>query len=287
MTGTSLTDPACLTVPLARYPGMNRFVLDWLAADPKATKFLPRDSVAAGASPARSIGPHSVPPALIESLIESNRRWGSSIADEVRRWAAGGTVTIVTGQQVGFAGGPLYTLAKIASAIKWKRQLTESGTPATIFFWLATEDHDYNEAATLRVPVNAIDPNRNVNHQLDLISIRAPQAMDARRAVGPLPVPEALVQELLALFDMPRPSWLREGISFTDSFVELVTNAIPGEKVVFVDSLLPELRRAGAPLFENIMSRWTDVQNAVVERSSALRAAGYGPQVAPRDENAY
>jgi uncharacterized protein YllA (UPF0747 family) len=288
MTGTSLTDPACLTIPLTRYPGMNRFVLEWLAALPNATQFLRRENVAAGASLARrAAAAPAAPSPLIDALIESNRRWGSSIADDLRRWAAGGTVTITTGQQVGFAGGPLYTLAKIASAIKWKRQLAESGIPATIFFWLASEDHDYNEAATLHVPVNAIDADRNVNRQLDLIAVRAPQGMDVRRPVGPLPVPESLIQELLALFDMPRPSWLREGISFTDSFAELMTNAIRGEKVVLVDSLLPELRRAGTPLFEGVMGRWNDVQRALAERSSALRTAGYEPQVLARDEHAY
>ncbi|MGZ7041461.1 MAG: bacillithiol biosynthesis protein BshC [Thermoanaerobaculia bacterium] len=282
MTGASLTDPACRSIPLARYPGMNRFVLDWLAGNPNATKFLGRSSEAPAASPG-----HSVALALIESLIESNRRWGSHIADDLRRWSAGGTVTIITGQQVGFAGGPLYTLAKLASAIKWKRHLAAGGVPATIFFWLASEDHDYSEAATLQVPVNVIDASRSVNRQLDLLTMRAPQATDGRRAVGPLPVPDALIGELIALFDIPRPSWLRAGISFTDSSAELLTSATDGEKVVFVDSLLPELRRAGAPLFESVMARWNDVQRSLVDRSAALRSAGYEPQIAPRDEGAY
>jgi uncharacterized protein YllA (UPF0747 family) len=286
MTGASLTDPACLSVPLTKYPGMNRFVLDWLANNPSATKFLRRErgSVAAGASPA---GSRSIAPALLESLIESNRRWGSNVADDVRRWSAGGTVTIVTGQQVGFAGGPLYTLAKLASAIKWKQQLEASGVPATIFFWLASEDHDYNEAATLHVPANVIDASRTVNRQLDLVALRAPQSPDMRRAVGPLPVPGALVEELAGLLGVPRPPWLRAGITFTDSFAELLTSAIGGERIIFVDSLLPELRRAGAPLFEQVMARWNDVQRTLAARSAALRAAGYEPQVAPRDEGAY
>jgi len=279
---TSLTDPSCLTIPLSRYPGMNRFVLDWLAGSPRATTFLPRASGAPAPSPARN-----VPPALIESLIESNRRWGSSIADHLRRWNSGGTVAIVSGQQVGVAGGPLYTLAKLTSAIKWKRQLAESGVPATIFFWLATEDHDYSEAATVHVPVNAIDPNRDVNRQLDLITIRPSRLADSRSAVGPLPVPENVVQEMLSLFNIPRPAWLRQGISFTDSFAELLTTAFAGEPIVFVDSLLPELRRAATPLFENLMSRWSDVQRAIAARSSSLRSAGYEPQIVPREGEAY
>ena len=266
----SVTDPACLTVPLRRYPGMNPFVLDWLANEPKATRFLPR-AASHGGAPASS-------PALIDALIESNRRWGSNVADEVRRWAAGGTTTIITGQQVGIAGGPLYTLAKLASAIKWKRQLAEKGQPATIFFWLASEDHDYCEAATAHVPV--------VGRQLDLVTIR-PRVVETRSAVGPLPVPEDEIRELLELLQVPRPKWLREGITFTDSFAELLATAFEGEPIVFVDALLPELRRAGAPLFESVMTRWADAQHALVMRSAALRDAGYGAQVVPRDGDAY
>ena len=67
----------------------------------------------------------------------------------LRAGRAGETVTLVAGQQVGFAGGPLYTLAKIATLVKMKRELEKQGKPATIFFWLATEDHDFAEVATL------------------------------------------------------------------------------------------------------------------------------------------
>jgi uncharacterized protein YllA (UPF0747 family) len=58
-------------------------------------------------------------------------------------------LTIIAGQQVGFAGGPLYTLAKLASLVRFKRDMAKQGIPVTAFFWLATEDHDFDEVATL------------------------------------------------------------------------------------------------------------------------------------------
>ncbi len=43
---TSVTsEPVSLRIPLATY-GLNRFTLDWIAADPNATQFLPRNSAA-------------------------------------------------------------------------------------------------------------------------------------------------------------------------------------------------------------------------------------------------
>src|SRR6185369_14847430 len=99
-------------------------------------------------------------------------------------------------------------------------------------------------------------------------------------------VPEPLVADLLALLNIPRPSWLREGITFRDSFAELIA-ATFDEPVVLVDALPPELRRAGAPLFEQIAMRTDEVQNALGARSSALARAGYQPQVVPRDGDPY
>src|SRR5205807_4670124 len=117
-----------LKFPLDVYPGMNPFVLDWLHGD---ERFLARGDVRrASAGP----GGSGLKPALGEALAESNRTWGLAVGDEVRRWAEGGTYTVVAGQQVGFAGGPLYTLVKIASLLKIKRDNEARGIPTTAFF---------------------------------------------------------------------------------------------------------------------------------------------------------
>jgi len=55
------------------------------------------------------------------------------------------TVAIVTGQQVGLFSGPAYTIYKALTAAKLARQLTDSGVRAVPVFWLATEDHDFDE----------------------------------------------------------------------------------------------------------------------------------------------
>jgi len=262
---TAATEPACLELSLADYPGMNPFVLDWISG--KAEVFLPRG---VGAS-SRPIADES----FVNALVESNKRWGMFVRDEVDRWARGESVALIAGQQVGFGGGPLYTLAKIASLLKLKRQFPS----ATVFFWLATEDHDFDEAATLSIPVKG--------QQLDLAHIAVSHALDSKAMVGPQPVPEPLIKDLLALLGIPRPSWLREGINFRDSFAELIATAFEGEKIVLVDALLPELRRAGGALFNQIATRADEVQSALATRSSALAKAGYLPQVVPRDGDPY
>ncbi len=263
-----------MRVPLAHYPGMNRFVLDWMGGD---ERFLHRN---VGRPSGR---PGGLKPALHDALKESNKRWGIFAGDQLKAWATGQTLTIIAGQQVGFAGGPLYTLAKLASLVRFKKDLEKQGIPVTAFFWLATEDHDFEEVATLNVPVATLPQSKDVNRQLDLLCMRAIRTMHTRRVVGSLPVPEALIAQLLALYDISRPAWLREGITFRDSFAELIA-ATFGSDIILVDALLPELRRAGEPLFQQIESRRDELQNALKTRSQQLTAAGYNEQVTATDD---
>jgi uncharacterized protein YllA (UPF0747 family) len=270
-----MTAPDSYRVPLDRYPGFNRFVLDWLGGD---ERFLPRFAM-----PRQT---RSIAPELVNAIVDSNRRWGVFAREDVARWARGESVTLVAGQQVGFAGGPIYTLAKIASLVKMKRALEASGTPATVFFWLATEDHDFDEVATLNVPVATLPHDRDVNRQLDLLCMRAIRAGDGHAAVGSLPVPSGLATQLLALFDIDRPSWLREGVNFRDSFAELIATVF-GKEVVLIDALLPELRRAGAPIFDQITRRRDEIQSALKTRGAELKAASYTEQVVPSENGEY
>lgn len=267
-----------MKAPLAQYPGMNRFVLDWLTGD---ERFLPR---AQHWSDGLSGRPGVKRPAeLAAALDASNQQWGIFAGDAIARWANGETRTIVAGQQVGFAGGPLYTLAKIASIVRMKRDLERQGTPATALFWLATEDHDFDEVATLNVPARfATTPDS----QLDLLCIRATRGVDSRAIVGPLPVPEALIHQFLTTLDIERPAWLREGITFRDSFAELIASSF-GEEVILVDALLPELRRAGAPLFDAIQSNHSAIHYALTHRGNELKGAGYSEQVTPNEQGQY
>lgn len=263
------TLPEVLEIPLSSYPGMNRFALDYVQAAGAAHRFLPRAELSS-LSPHRPISR----PDLAEALIESNRLWGNEVSLAVRRWQKEETIVLVAGQQVGFAGGPLYTLSKIASLLALRRKYEASGISCTVLFWLATEDHDFDEVATLTLP----SPD-------GAITISTGERNTIRGVVGDMAVPDSLRRKFLehVKIDQPQPEWLRPGITFRDSFARLISEVFKGDQVILVDSLLTPLRSAGSRLFHRLIDSASELTRSVAQRSDELQAAGYKPQVVARD----
>src|SRR5690348_3953347 len=78
----------------------------------------------------------------VASILErQNREFGAAAKTlaNIERLRAG-TPAVVTGQQVGLFGGPLFCLLKAVTAATHAEQ-----ADAVPVFWLATEDHDVEE----------------------------------------------------------------------------------------------------------------------------------------------
>lgn len=81
-----------------------------------------------------------------------------------------GDCFVVTGQQPALFTGPLYTIYKIATAIRLARRITEKfGTNCTPVFWQGSDDHDFEEARTAHIlgknhaPLSiTYDPSQNI-----------------------------------------------------------------------------------------------------------------------------
>lgn len=267
---TSTVNAPALEIPLDLYPGISQFALELARGDESAARFcrpFSFERLPAASGQRRSS-------ALVDALAASNRAWGNDVAPELEQWRRGDTVTLIAGQQVGAGGGPLYTFAKIASLLKLRRQLAERDVPATLFFWLATEDHDFREVATIALPAAG-----------GIETITATSAPRGRPAVGALPLPDDLRGALAARFG--DRSWLREGITFRDSFAELLAEAFRGEGIIMVDALLPALRSEGVGVLSVIADQHDALQRALSDRATELSAAGYRAQVAPSADGSW
>jgi bacillithiol biosynthesis cysteine-adding enzyme BshC len=98
--------------------------------------------------------------ALHQALVETYRGWrlprGKEVENALGRVLAPEATMVVTGQQPGFLGGPLYTLYKALTAIATARRCqADTGRPCVPIFWVASEDHDLEEVRTARMPAGS------------------------------------------------------------------------------------------------------------------------------------
>jgi bacillithiol synthase len=104
-------------------------------------------SFAFSLAPERLPDPRRIAPDVLAALEARHRALGSP--PEVfasLRLLADGAPAVVTGQQSGLLGGPLFTLLKTLTAIRVARELTaRHGRPFVPVFWSETEDHDLDE----------------------------------------------------------------------------------------------------------------------------------------------
>lgn len=92
----------------------------------------------------------------VSLLKDYNNRYGAGkrTLQAIEKLADDNSVAVVTGQQLTLFGGPLFTIYKILSTIHYARKWEEEfNRPCIPVFWLADEDHDYEEIATLGFPL--------------------------------------------------------------------------------------------------------------------------------------
>lgn len=215
--------------------------------------------------------------ALVEALRELN---GES--PELEALARPETLVVATGQQVGLFAGPVYTIYKALTAIKLARHLSASGFQAVPVFWLASEDHDFDEVNHCWVFDAANRPVR--------IGVSAEGV--SRRPVGGIPVhPEALHQLRQALAGFPSGEQVAAlaadayppGSSFAQGFRKLLEGLLAPYGLLFVDPLHSAVRRLAMPVLERAVLLTPELNRSLRERGAELEAAGYHAQVRVED----
>lgn len=192
------------------------------------------------------------------------------------------TLVVVTGQQPGLLGGPLYTLSKAIAAARWVGAINAHGGKAVAVFWSATEDHDFAEVAAVGYPTR----EGLVEHSLgeDEEPLKPVGLRSLGTAIGPLI--EGLGQWAAGAEDASWRSRLtdiyRPERSFGEAFGELMIELLGDGSPLLLDALDPNVKALQRPILERLVTQREEVDSALVERQQAIVAAGFKPQVRHR-----
>jgi bacillithiol biosynthesis cysteine-adding enzyme BshC len=222
---------------------------------------------------------------LADALVRQQEGRGAAAAvRRARELADGRAIAVVTGQQAGLFGGPLYVLYKALAAIKVAARLQEKrGSPVVPVFWVASDDHDFAEVRSTSV----LD---------DAGQIRTLRYAPGREPVG-LPASRVILDETITplvaelgralpsglhrdtVLEMLRASY-RPGASLSDAFARLLSALLPD--LVVLDASDPALKRLVVPVMSREVSEASPTSRLARETGQQLLAAGYHQQVPVR-----
>lgn len=218
-------------------------------------------------------------------LARQAESWGVGEASRamLERFARPETVAVISGQQPGLFGGPLYTLYKMLTAANLARSIEgATGAPAVAIFWIASDDHDFEEVRTTYVSDGTAEPA-----PLAYPAEAAPKGVSvARVRFGP--AVEALVRSAES---MVPPSPFRDevlgrmraayapGRGFAEAFARFLAPIAAEQGVLLFEASDEEAKAAAMPVFEREVALGGASSAEARRRGEALEAAGYHAQI--------
>jgi bacillithiol synthase len=227
--------------------------------------------------------------ALCRALVEINRGLGAEAPalENIELLCSADTVAVVTGQQTGLFGGPLYTIYKAISAIKMAECLRGRGIAAVPVFWMATEDHDLDEVSQAGFVAS---DNSVASVSLDL-------DVDGQPSVGSVTGGAAFETATDEMFgrlretafsgearSLVRAAW-NSSETFGTAFGKMVSRIFAQRGLVMLDPRHVALRRLASRTYIEAIDRAEKIADALVKRGSELEAAGYHAQVVAADDH--
>jgi bacillithiol biosynthesis cysteine-adding enzyme BshC len=268
-------------LPFAQIPHTTRLFSDFLAYSPPVQPFYPHSPHFSEwlKEEASALRYDSSRRDRVSAILDrQNRSWDASpqTLANLNRLRAG-AAAVVTGQQVGLLGGPMFAIYKALTAVKLADEATKAGVDAVPIFWLATSDHDLAEVNHVAFPGpdGALQTVTTPSHDVPAAPVSSVRLGDEI-----LPVVEQAAA-LLGESDVTR--FLREayrpGETLGTAFARLYARLFAEWGVILLDASDPELHRVAEPIYRSAIENAAALNSALLARGEALEAAGYHQQV--------
>jgi bacillithiol synthase len=193
------------------------------------------------------------------------------------------SVCVFTGQQAGLFTGPLYTIYKAVTILNWTKRLKETlKRPVVPIFWIASDDHDFEEIRWAALP--------NKQNQIQRLSLEIP-GLIPRAPASQITLGEGIKALLGEFWDAQiateftpavreaMESYYDPASTISDAFARLMSRLFGKHGLVMFDPSDPEAKKLCAPLFAEEIARHQATAAALAEIGQRLEESGYHRQV--------
>ncbi len=275
----------CETIAFNKIPHQSKLFLDFQADSPDLNKFYPE----------KYTNPNDFAEKVLANY-KTNRRELCDILEEINQSFGAGEktieninllrdekcVAIVTGQQAGLFSGELYTIYKALSAVKLAEDLRRQNIKAVPVFWIAEEDHDFDEVKK----TSLLDKEGKLAKFEN-----TPQNYAENSPVGRVRLDETINETIEKLFEnLPQTEFSDEtksllfttyksGETYSTAFAKFLAKIFSGHGLIFVSPLNEQLKKLCAPIFAEAIEKSEEINSALLEKNRELGKENYQAQV--------
>ena len=279
-------------IPPSKALGYSELYLDFLAGKSSATSFYRQNDPSAVLSELDRIKYRRQE--LVEILSRQNRSYHADDAAfrSLTSLAVPNSVCVFAGQQAGLFTGPMLVVVKALAVVRVARAYSAAlNRPVVPIFWIAGDDHDFNEIASTWV----------LDRQSDLVEIKFGAKPNCELPAGEITfadLPElnrvkAQFNETLGQTEFtPELQRLMDhsytpADTFTTAFGKMLAGLTAGTGLVLFDPCDAEVKSLAVPFFESVIDRQTEVHEKLNSVDRAIESAGYHLQVGGKENSAH
>jgi len=281
------------TIPIRRLPGAPKLSVDYVTDFSRLSELFAYDfrDPAALVRAARTATARDLPrEELADVLLAQNRSFGSGeqALGKIELLRDRECAVVVTGQQPGLFGGPLYNLYKAATTVRLALRVEEeTGRACLPVFWVAGDDHQLAGVDHIHTLDDSAGP------------VRITWSHEGSRRIRPLSaltLDEGIVDALARLAEAACAAPHRDEVvdllsdcyrvedRFCDGFSRLLAKLFEREGLVVIDASDPRVRRLGMGSLAAELEFPSPSTEAARAASEQVAALGYPVQVALRDD---
>jgi bacillithiol biosynthesis cysteine-adding enzyme BshC len=277
-------------IDLRRFPWIKPLAADYAAASPRLAEFFagnPSDAAEWRDAIARAERHPRQRERIADVVVaqQQSRQAPTAAIAAGLKLREPRTVAVVTGQQAGLFGGPVFTLLKALTALRLaERTAVAHQVPAVAVFWVDAEDHDWNEIKSCTVLDPSLSPVEitigerpgDTGGPIALASLdeSVQHALEAlQTALAPTEFTPAVLEGLREAY--------RPGVGIATAFARWLESLLGPRGLIVFDPSDPAAKPLASPIFTREIEHLGDTSRLAAEAGAALVARGYHAQVTP------
>lgn len=223
---------------------------------------------------------------IVEILAKQNEHWEApaAVLKNISKLKSNNSFVIITGQQAGVFGGPLYTIYKIITTIKLAAQLSSEHPECSFIpcFWMEVDDHDFqeinhirffnknNELHSLELPENSSDSGKPI-YKRQINS----EITDWQPLIKDIFHETEFINDVLQMFFAKyQPS-----STYSDAFARLILDLFGQYGLIVLNPTAPEFKQLGMKLFEHVIRSSAEIREQLNKRNESLAGMNLPQQV--------